>query len=270
MNGNNTIILKFSSKEGLVTADAGGVNRAFLFGDGIFETMIFKNNKIRFAKEHEERLSLGLQKLKISPSGLRIVDLEDYLKQDFPEESELRIRWNVYRGGSGKYTPLDNRAQDLVLIQALDEPVKIKNKAYISKDISTSPSPWSRCKTLNSLTYVMANIERKEFDMDEVILLDDRGYVSEAGAANIFWVKENVFYTHSLSCNCIAGVGRRKIIETLLIQGIAIIEGRYLAEELLTADQVFTSNVTGIVYIKHLEDHIFNTEAIPLLDRLFE
>ena len=264
------MILKFSSEQGLITGDPEGINRALLFGDGIFETMVFKNNRIRFAKEHEERLTLGLQQLKIRPSGLRMVDLEEYVKKKFREESELRIRWNVYRGGLGKYTPINNQAQDLILVQTLEEAAKIKNKAYISKEISTSPSPWSYCKTLNSLTYVMANIERKEVGMDEVILLDIKGFVSEAGAANIFWVKDGVFYTPSLSCNCIAGVGRRKIIETLLLQDIDIVEGQFLAEELLAADQIFTSNVTGINYIENLEYRQFNSKPIPFLDRMFE
>jgi 4-amino-4-deoxychorismate lyase len=270
MNVNNTTIFKFSPEEGFVTGNPEGINRAFLFGDGLFETMVLKNNRIRFAKEHQERLTLGLQQLRIQPSGLGMGDLEEFVQQNFQEESKLRIRWNVYRGGLGKYTPLTNHSQDLILIQALEEPINIKHKTYISKKISTFRSPWSHCKTLNSLPYVMANMERKEMEMDEVVLLDDKGFVSEAGAANIFWVKDGVFYTPSLSCNCIAGVGRRKIIETLLSQDISVVEGQYLPNELLAADQAFTSNVTGISYLVQLENREFNTLPISLLERLFE
>lgn len=270
MNANITTILKFSPTGGLATGDPEGINRAFLFGDGIFETMVFKNNRIRFAKEHQERLTLGLRQLKIEPSDLRIGHLEEYVQQNFPEDSELRIRWNVYRGGLGKYTPLSNHSRDLILIQALEEHAKIKNKTYVSQKISISPSPWSHCKTLNSLPYIMANIERKEMGMDEVILLDDKGFVSEAGAANIFWIKDDVFFTPSLSCNCIAGVGRKKIIETLLIQDISVVEGQYLPEALLAADQVVTSNVTGINYIAQLENSTFHTMPIPLLEKLYD
>lgn len=269
MNGIETTSLTFTNSEGLFPVEPEGVNRAALFGDGIFETMVYRNGRIRFSKEHEERLQAGLNQLKIIPSGLSVQILEAYVKQQFPKESQLRIRWNVFRRGLGKYTPLDNSAQDLILIQPLDQPILTKSQAYISKDITIAPSPWSHCKTLNALPYVMANIERKEKGMDDVILLDIHGFVSEAGSANIFWVKENVFYTPSLSCNCIAGVGRRKIIEALQQEGAILEEGRFTVEELLRADQVFTSNVTGVAYIAELGNRSYNTTPIPILELLF-
>ena len=105
--------------------------------------------------------------------------------------------------------------------------------------------------------------------MDEVILLDDKGFVSEAGSANIFWVKENVFYTPSLACNCIAGVGRRKIIEALGKAGYTVVEGEFTVEELLEANQIFTSNVTGIAYLANLENRSYDTRIIPVAEQLF-
>jgi 4-amino-4-deoxychorismate lyase len=269
MNGNDTLAYRYNSLSGMRTVDANQINRGTFFGDGIFETMVYTNGIIRFAKEHGERLETGLKQLKIIPSGLSIQYLEEFLVQRFPGEKDLRIRWNVFRSGLGKYTPTSNDAKDLILVQDLDKPIKIKNRAYISKTIAISASPWSHCKTLNALPYVMANIERKEMGMDEVILLDDKGFVSEAGSANIFWVKENVFYTPSLSCNCIAGVGRRIIIEGLGKAGHTLIEGRFAVEKLLDADQVFTSNVTGIAYIANLEDRSYDTRIIPEVETAF-
>ena len=270
MNGNNTEILNFTPQNGLTRMDGGTVTRAALFGDGVFETMVFGKGQIRFAKEHGERISTGLRLLKIIPSGLTIHHIQEYIKKNFPQEAALRIRWNAYRDGLGKYTPLDDHAQDLVLIQAFDKPPKIKNKAYISQQIRISPSPWSHCKTLNALPYVMANIERKELGMDEVILLDDKGFVSEAGSANIFWMKENVFYTPSLSCNCIAGVARRKIIAALEEADIQVIEGEFSTKALLEAERIFTSNVTGVAYIANLEGLSYETRPVPMLERLFD
>src|SRR5690554_1632908 len=270
MNGNDTQVLTFDPNGGLIKIETSGLNRAMLFGDGIFETIIFWHGGIRFAKEHQERLNKGMNLLKMIPSGLTIQHIEQYIKRNFPDEKQLRIRWNVYRIGLGKYTPLDHHTKDQVLIQSLNQPSKIKKKSYISTTISISPSPWSKCKTLNGLPYVMANIEREELAMDEVILLDDKGFISEAGSANIFWVKGNVFYTPSLSCNCIAGVGRKKIIETLEEAGHTVIEGRFTVEELLEAEQVFTSNVTGIAYIAKLGSKSFLTTPLPKVEQVFE
>lgn len=271
MDGFNTIFLQKSTAgaENFTKADKSLANRAAFFGDGVFETMIFSNGKIRFLKEHQERLNLGLSLLKIEPFRLTVQDLENYLIQNFSQKMSLRIRWNIYRGGLGKYTPEDHQAEDLIMIQSMNRPVKIKPKAYISGKITISPSFWSHCKTLNSLPYVMANIERVEKGMDEVILLTDKGFISEAGAANVFWKKGDVFHTPSLSCNCIAGVARRKIIERLNQESIELVEGEFLVEDLMAADVIFTSNVAGIAYITFLENQSFDTKPLPLLEGVF-
>ena len=36
-------------------------NRAFLYGDGLFETIIFDNGSLRFFEDHWERLTKGIQ-----------------------------------------------------------------------------------------------------------------------------------------------------------------------------------------------------------------
>src|SRR5690606_25749424 len=215
MNDSETQMFLYSPSSGLSKSDPVQVNRAAFFGDGVFETMVYRNGRIRFLKEHGERLQLGLRTLKITPSGLSIGELEEFLRTQFIDKKDLRVRWNVFRSGLGKYTHTSHEARDLILVQDLDKPIQVKGHGYFSKTITIPSSPWSHCKTLNALPYVMANLERKELGMDEVILLDDKGFVSEAGSANIFWFKNNTFYTPSLACNCIAGVSRRKVIEGL-------------------------------------------------------
>lgn len=270
MTGIDTHLYAYSPAHGPYQVSAEQLNRAAFFGDGVFETMVFTKGRIRFIKEHEERLLLGLQTLKINPSSLSIGQLEEFLQAQYAHKKDLRVRWNVFRSGLGKYTPTSHEARDLIFVQDLDQPIKIKPHAYISDTITVPSSPWSHCKTLNALPYVMANIERKEMQMDEVILLDNRGFISEAGSANIFWVKENVFYTPSLACNCIAGVGRRKIIEGLEKAGYTVIEGRFTVEELLAAEQIFTSNVTGIAYLENLKNTSYDTRVIPVVEQLFK
>lgn len=266
---NRTVLFKFSEAGGFVPADAYMVNRAFLFGDGVFETMVFTHGKIRFGQEHQERLNLGLKILKIDPSPLDIQSLESFILKSFAGRDTLRVRWNVYRAGQGKYLPQNHQSLNLIIVEFPSPSIKIKNKSYISSNIIIPSSPWSHCKTLNGLSYVMANMERVENKMDEVILLSDQGFIAEAGIANIFWIKERVYFTPSLSCNCIAGVSRRKIIETLNKNGLSLEEGEFTPGEILKADQIFTSNVSGISYIAQLEEKQYKTTALPLLERLF-
>ena len=270
LNENETVFLHFSEKMEWLEGGLEQLNRATLFGDGIFETMIFIDGDFRFAEEHEERRLLSMDLLSIQPSGLDLSMLKHQIKVRFDPGSTLRVRWNIYRGGFGKYTPQTHLAEHSILIQKAYPTPVIKPKAYISDWITIQPSPWSRCKTLNSLPYVMANTERVGMRMDEVILLSDQGFIAESGSANIFWRKGEAFYTPSLSCHCIAGVARRKIIELLQMKGKDIKIGEFFPEQLLAADQVFTSNVTGISYISEIENRKFDDSPIPYLEDLFQ
>ncbi|AWW33271.1 aminodeoxychorismate lyase [Echinicola strongylocentroti] len=231
--------------------------------------MIFNKGKIRFRQGHWSRLKEGLKQLRISNNNLTsIVALERFLREQFGG-APLRIRWNVYRDGLGKYTPQNHEARELILIQKATTPPKVKETAYFSTEITVPKSPWSHCKTLNALTYVMANIERHERGMDEVILKDSSGYISESGIANLFWKKEDAFYTPSLNCSCIAGVARGALLKHLNQQGISVLEGKFSEADLLSAQQVFTTNVSGIAYLQHIENTEFDTSPIELAESLF-
>ncbi|MBD8487201.1 aminotransferase class IV [Echinicola sp. CAU 1574] len=271
MSDFNTVFFIMGKNQSLVQSNVSTINRAALFGDGLFETMLFINGKIRFSELHWDRLQEGLSTLKINSNQLiSISQLESNLADKFGADQPLRVRWSVFRSGLGKYTPVTNEREEIFMVQGHTQPPKIKNEAYISPSIHVPSSPWSHCKTLNALTYVMANQQRSEKKMDEVILLDQKENISEAGSANLFWVKKKTYFTPSLTCNCIAGVSRRKIIEHLKSKNIKIEEGEFSEGDMLQAEQIFTSNVTGIAYLKKIRETEFNTEPIPLIEELFK
>ena len=246
-------------------------NRGFLFGDGLFETMVFIHGKIRFSQDHEARLSEGLKQLGIEKDNLSsIQEIESCLQQYYCENSVLRVRWNVFREGRGKYTPIQNTTQENLQIQKMQKAPIIKKSAYLSENINIPRSPWSHCKTLSALTYVMANRERQQKGMDEVILLNTEGIVSEAGSSNIFWKKDGVYYTPSLRSSCIAGVGRKNVISHLKSSGENIVEGEFLPIDLLSAEKVMTTNVTGISYVGEIEGRKFDTNLDLRLESVFE
>ena len=46
-------------------------DRAYQYGDGLFETMRLQNGAVRFLDAHLERLLLGCERLKIDPPDVR-------------------------------------------------------------------------------------------------------------------------------------------------------------------------------------------------------
>jgi 4-amino-4-deoxychorismate lyase len=246
-------------------------NRGFLYGDGLFETMVFFKGKIRFASQHAERLWEGLKILGLENQGLsQIRELERLITEIWGDSKILRVRWNVYRAGFGKYTPEENQVLESLQINSFHQAPKIKGKAFFSQNIHIQKTPWSHCKTLSALPYVMANQERKSKGFDEVILTNPDGIICEAGASNLFWAKNGQYFTPSLDSGCIAGVGRKMILSYLHESDIPFSEGLFTKKDLISSEQILTSNVTGISYIGSIENKYFDTNRSKDLDSIFD
>lgn len=241
-------------------------NRAMNFGDGLFETMVFDGTEIRFFPHHLARLDLGMSTLRMNGSSAVVSGLETWLQEKY-DGQRLRVRCNVFRGGVGKYTPETNEVVFTLHIQSFYPAPMVKPLASFSETVSLHPSKWSQCKTLNALPYVMAAIERKERGLDELILLDSKGKIAEASSSNIFWRKGKKVYTPGLECGCITGVGRRAVLEKI---PRLVTQGSFNSNELLNADQVWVTNVTGISYLEKIDSLEFSTEAWEPLLEIFE
>lgn len=244
-------------------------NRAMNFGDGLFETMIFDRDHIRFSNHHFARLNHGLEVLNLDGSSIDFDGLESFLNQNFPGQ-KLRIRWNVFRSGTGKYTPQSSRTDQTMQISPFISAPQSKRTAFISDKIRLFPTVWSGCKTLNALPYILANQERKEAKMDEVILLDYRGFLSEAGSSNLFWRKGGEYFTPSLDCSCLNGVARKVILEEIIKLELPIQVGDFLPEELKSADQIWVSNVAGISYLAQIDQKEYSTEPLSIFQNFFD
>lgn len=267
MSGTDTVyVLESSSGKWHKATEFLIPNRAMNFGDGLFETMVFDGEKIRFFNSHLERLQKGMQILKLGTGNCDFSKLEKWLVSEFFAQ-KLRVRWNIFRTGSGKYTPESKGCYQTLHIQTLTTAPKVKVQAAFAEQISLFPYPWSQCKTLNALPYVMAAHERVERDLDELILLDYKGKVAEASSSNIFWRKGKKVYTPALECGCIEGVGRRAILEKI---PRFVSQGVFGTNELLSADQVWISNVTGISYLEKIDSLEFSTEDWEPLFGIFE
>lgn len=245
-------------------------NRAMLFGDGIFETMVYIDGEIRFEQLHQERLLKGMRALMIQSEELpEVKTIASLVANQVGKTGTFRLRWTVFRAGLGKYTPTDSGYCELLTVAPFHPATSVKKTAYISDSIRVPYNSWANCKTLNALPYVMANLERQKKQQEEVILLDQNGYLSEAGSANLFWQKEGIFYTPSLRHACVAGVARRQILIKLQEMNLTLIEGSFRPDDLLQAEQVFVSNVSGISYLEQIQGISFATQPVPGLAALF-
>ena len=244
-------------------------NRAMNFGDGVFETMFFDGKKIRFREHHLKRAKHGLETLGIQGNSLDLEEIEGLLSRSHSGK-KIRVRWNLFRAGSGKYSPEQNELNQTLLAEVYVKPPIQKRNSGLCSSVFLHHSSISSLKTLNCLPYVLAAQERIKYGWDEIILLDSKGNIAEAGAANIFWKKGEIVYTPSLETGCIAGVGRAAIIAKLLDLGIEIQEGCFSKEELYQAQKVWVSNALGVSYLEKIEFVEFSPEPWGVLEDIFK
>lgn len=236
-------------------------NRAFCYGDGIFETMIVQRGSCPLLPFHFKRLQKGALLLHLRlPFSLE--ELEAYIWQlstCFPNP-QLRMRLQLWRREGGLYAPQQQKTDYLLSASSFKRPDKRKEKAAFAQNIFLSYSSFSSLKTMNALPYVIAGIEKQQKGLAEIILTTEKGQVSEAGAANLFWIKDGVWYTPHLHSGCIAGVMRAYLLERLQAQQQQVKEVLLPKEKLKEADALFCCNVTGISSIIELESHVFEDQ----------
>jgi branched-subunit amino acid aminotransferase/4-amino-4-deoxychorismate lyase len=249
-------------------------NRAFQYNDGAFETMLYVEGKVRFLEDHLNRLKKAAEVLKLElPQALfepkTVAFWIEKLIAENQHSGKVRIKLKVWRSGNGLYSPEENNAEILITAEPQKEISGIIDKADFAGSVKTHYSSYSFFKGPNSLQYVLAGIEKKQRQLDEIILLSSEGYVSECLAANIFWLKNGTVFTPKIETGCVAGVMRENLLRLFRAEDIAFQEGEFMPEELLKADAVFTTNAAGIKVIKQIGETEFSEKLPDCLNQIF-
>lgn len=240
-------------------------DRCFQYGDGLFETIIYKNGKIQLLERHIGRLTGGMKTMNmIIPSGFQTASLSNQMESLISANhisGAGRIKLQVWRKEGGLYTPVQNEINYMITVETHDEKkTTFIGNAGFSNEVFLYPTKVSRFKTCNAMPYILAGIEKDKKRLDDVIILDFLGNISECVAANIFWVHKGVYFTPSLDTGCIEGVMRGHLIEQLRKNGHSVQEVIAPKTVILSADKVFTCNVTGIYPVERIEGQKFDTD----------
>jgi branched-chain amino acid aminotransferase len=185
-----------------------------------------------------------------------------------------RLRLTVYRDAEGLYTPTLNKMGYCMELQPVDEPRYFLNSKGLIMDVFTdlpkATNYLSNIKTCNSLIYVMAGIFKAQNKLDDVFLLNQNGFLCEAGSSNIFVWYQDHLYTPALSEGCVEGVMRQVVINIAKKNNIAVTEAQINPEILYEADEVFLTNATrGIQCVMgYGVKRYFNKVSKMLMDEL--
>jgi branched-chain amino acid aminotransferase len=245
-------------------------NRAFLYGDGVFETFKIVNSKILFLEDHYFRLMASMRILRMEiPMNFTMEFLESEilnLVQINEYQYSARIRITVFRDSDGFYLPNSNKISYIITSKSLEISFyKIEKSAYevdLFKDFFVSKQLLSTLKTTNRLINITGSIFAKENDFDNCLLLNDEKNVVEALNGNVFILMEKKLITPSLSDGCINGIVRKQVIRLVQkFENIEMVETSISPFDLQKADELFITNIiTGIQPITKYRKKEFQTK----------
>ena len=244
-------------------------NRSFQYGDGLFETIIVKNNTIQLLNYHFERLIEGLSVLQINHQfsfNSISKQIEELLKVN--QLSNARIKLQIWRSEGGLFTPTNNNVEYLITCSPYETSNNTIQKCSFSEKAIVTYNIVSKFKTSSALPYIIAGVEKQDRKLDELIILCNKGFVTECISSNIFWYRNEEYFTPSLETGCVSGVMRRHTITVARNNDIKINIGEFTKGDILTSEGIFTTNAAGCHPIRSIDNNQFNTEIplIPLLE----
>jgi len=243
-------------------------DHGFLYGDGVFEGIRAYKGVVFKLREHIERLYDSAKFLRIeipmSKEDLMEAILETVRRNGL---SDCYIRVVVTRGvGDLGLDPRKCSKPSIIIIARPMAP--LLGKRAVSLIISSVrrdgvDATNHQAKSLNYLNNILAKLEAINAGADDAVMLDSRGFVSEATGENIFIVKDGRIMTPPPTSGILSGITRDCVIELARSLGYEVVERELTPFELLTADEVFlTGTAAEIVPVESVNGRKIG-EKIP-------
>ncbi len=227
-------------------------NRAFLYGDAVFETLKIVDNKILFFEDHYFRLMSSMRIVRMEiPMNFTLEFLENQILELAKANNcmdSARVRFTVYRNSGGYYLPETNKISYLINVKPLD------NKLYsfdesdyevdLFKDFYITKQLLSSIKSTNKMVNITGSIFAKENGLENCLLMNDSKNVIESLNGNVFMLLDNKLITPPLSEGCLNGIMRKQVLEIAKkIERLKVVEEVISPFDLQKANELFVTNV---------------------------
>ncbi|RRQ48355.1 aminotransferase IV [Maribacter algicola] len=247
-------------------------DRGFIFGDGIYEAMAQINGAFFYEEAHLSRLEEGLAKIGIQYDVSRIPkEINRLLQATGLIGKDCFLYIQITRGVAPRQHSFPRDIDPTVFMYALPKVLPDINTIH-AKVITSEDFRWSRCdiKMTSLLGNVMLNEEAMQHECFETVLCRN-GVVTEASHCNVFFVKDNMVYTHPANEYILNGITRLVVIQLCGELGLELKEEAIGVDEIYQMDEAFlTGTSTQIASIQQINDHYYYTDSTvgPITQKL--
>lgn len=242
-------------------------SNAWLYGKGIFTTIAIRDGEAFLWEKHWRRLIENAAKIG--------VDLTEHTERSTRDALDDAIATSAFTDGRARITFSDDSPSEiwqsdgeekttLSIIVAERRVVPELFKLTISPYPVNSRSPLAGVKSCNYLENTLALDEAKQRGFSEAVRVNERGYVTSACVANIFWQKSGQLFTPSLATGCLAGTTREYILENCDCEEVEV-----AIDELNSVEAIFlTSAGIGVVAVGQFDNKPLSNTSHPITNLL--
>ncbi|HUI85997.1 MAG TPA: branched-chain-amino-acid transaminase [Nitrososphaerales archaeon] len=255
-------------------------DHGLLYGDGVFEGIRAYGGNVFQLDAHIGRLYDSAKYIQLEmpmPRDELVEAVLATLRKNQLRDAYIRV---VVTRGTGDLG-IDPSSCKRATIFVIAEPAvsilgskgpKLHNLVIASVRRDSVDATSHEVKSLNYLNSVMARLEATNAKANDAIMLDSRGFVSEASATNVFMVKEKKVSTPATSAGILHGITRAVIIRLCSDLGFDVTERDVTPFELLTSDEVFLAGTKGeIVAIGSISGKRIGSGGVgPMTRRLYQ
>lgn len=221
-------------------------------GDAVWEGLrIYKGGRIAQLEEHLQRMIESAHAMAFTqiPSKKQIKQaIAETVKANNMTEN-AHIRLTLTRGKkvtSGMSPHFNQYGPTLIVLAEWKKPVYPSTIRLITSAIRRNNPQFvdSKIHHNNLINNILAKIQANGAGVDDALMLDLNGFVSETNATNVFIIKRGEILTPHAD-SCLPGITRYVVIKIAKERGIPLCEKNISLTEVYTADEMFTTGTMG-------------------------
>lgn len=249
-------------------------DRGYMLGDGIYEVIPIYKGKPFGLDGHLRRFQDGLDAVEIDFNVQELGSLiTESVGRSALEHVDAAVYMQVTRGVAPRTHFFPDGVKPGVLLYAY----QITLEGFEEKQASVMVSEdvrWHRCdiKSISLMANVRANNEAYIKGLSENLLARN-GYITEGSHTSVFFVKDDIVYTHPEGNYILPGITRKVVIGLCHELGLTLREEAIRAADIAMMDEVFltgtTVQVTAVTSVSIDTKEVYKVSDIgPVTKRL--
>jgi 4-amino-4-deoxychorismate lyase len=226
------------------------LDRGFLYGDGLFETILVESGVPLFFDEHIERLCVGCLTIGFPEIDTKLILDEVNRVINHHQYGIVKLVLSRGQGERGFLPPAEPTITRVISFEKTDDPItkSLKSMGLLLCDTRLAQQPkLAGIKHLNQLERILARSELRGQTNVEGLMLDVNDFVIEGTMSNLFVVKDGVVMTPALSSSGVAGVMRDFLIKRAQVDGVCCKVSELSIDDVKNADEIFMTNSVMLI-----------------------